>query len=126
MVVDKTVINPKAHTFGEEPLLGFYEEYYKSGRSRRFDSLNSLFAERNINLTADSFNQVTKRMKRLHIGDITKDQEYGIVIYSWGMSAMWGANGVVYSPTESIPEAARRNFDQIERLSAHFFAWTVE
>jgi hypothetical protein len=125
-VVDGIVINPKRRTFGEEPEIRFYAEYYKNGASHGFDSLQDLFEEKDISLTVDAFNRITERMKKAGIGDIARDQQNNIIVYSFDMSAMWGANGIFYSRSGEIPIAVRGNFGQIERLDNHFFSWSSD
>ncbi len=122
IVIDNTVINLKARTYGPEPELGFYEEYYKSGSANTYNSLEELLKQKKIGIGEQSLREITQRMKKLGIGDITKDKKSKIVIYMWDMSVMWGSNGVVYSASGKIPKPY--SFDKVERLNDLFFYWS--
>lgn len=123
IVVDKIVINVKNHTFGDEPDLGFYEEYYRNGSKSHFDVLEQLLKKKNIRLSEQGLNKIVSNMEDLGIQDVTKDAESNLVVYAWNCSAMHGANGVVYTSTGAIPPARKRDFSELQQIEKRFYYW---
>ena len=125
VVVDGTVINIRKHTFGEEPPGAMYETYYEQGSKNGFRSLSALLKQQGVYLTEDQLSDITLRMKRQGIGDIAKESDGGVVTYSWNMSGIWGANGVVFVPSREALDKVRKQCDLLEPIRDGFYYWAT-
>lgn len=119
VVVDGTVIDLDDQTWGEEPDLGFYAEYYEAAKKNRYSSLSGLLAERGFELSETGLLYDTDLMRKTGVNDICW-RPFGLV-YSWNASAMWGSNGVIY-----CGEGQALEFDYgwprvLERIADHFY-----
>jgi len=125
IVIDKTVINRDGRTFGEEPQGSDYQTYYTQGSSEHFESLADLLKQRGTQISEQMLADLTWRMQELGIGDILKDKKNSIVVYSWDMSAVWGADGILYSHSGEIPAEVRSRYGSIEPLGNGFYFWAT-
>jgi hypothetical protein len=121
IVVDGLVINLKKRTFGEEPELGFYQNYYEEGDKTPFRSFDSLLESQKIKMDSIQAFQVIEKMKSTGISDIAVHKN-GIT-YRWKTSAMYGEEGIVYSPKEILKDSTR--FDLLEKIGENFYHFAV-
>jgi hypothetical protein len=123
IVIDGTVINLGKRTFGEEPAGSFFQAYYDRGSERSFQSLPALLEERGVRITEEQLSDLIFRMKSLGVGDIAKDLETGVILYSWRMSGMWGSDGVLFLPSGRTVDDLREEFTELKPIRNGFHYW---
>lgn len=121
LVVNGLVIHLAQHTYGPEPELGFYQAYYEAGDQTRFHSLDKLFAAHRIPLDSVQVCTLRSGMVATGVQDITLQKE--AISYRWKVSAMYGEEGIVYSPHLLQKDSTR--FDGVESLGQGFYHFTV-
>ncbi|UPT68773.1 MAG: hypothetical protein M0D57_09190 [Sphingobacteriales bacterium JAD_PAG50586_3] len=93
IVVNGLVINTKRNTFGYEPELGFYGDYYKQGDRTRYTQLDSLLKSQKIVLDSISLYSLLTQMKEMDVSDIAiKNKE---CFFKWKGSDI--NEGLLYS-----------------------------
>jgi len=98
IVLNKTVINREAKTFGDKPELTSYLNYYKNGTQYKFKSIDSLLNSLSIKINSSELDKLTDKMAKLKIEDISfQDDSCNEIVYSWKTSAMWGSEGIIRS-----------------------------
>ncbi|MDO1447087.1 hypothetical protein Q0590_12535 [Rhodocytophaga aerolata] len=70
IVVDGTVINLVKRTYGEEPTLGFYINYYQAGDSIPYNSINDLLSSRGIAIDSNRIMFIVEAMKKTNLSDV--------------------------------------------------------
>lgn len=72
-VINKYVVNKNKHTFGNEPEIGFYMEYYTEAGKNKLGSLDSLIKSSGIDSVTAFW--IFDKMRHLDIVDISKDRQ---------------------------------------------------
>jgi len=116
VVINKHVINNRKRTFGNEPDLGFYGEYYEEAGKNKFGSLDSLLKNSGIDsITAFG---IFDKMKKLDIVDISKTDK--VIYYRKTVSAMWGERGIIYSPSQLTSKNPRETIEFVKDKFYYF------
>jgi len=116
VVINKHVINNRKRTFGNEPDLGFYGEYYEEAGKNKFGSLDSLLKNSGIDsITAFG---IFDKMKKLDIVDISKTDK--VIYYRKTVSAMWGERGIIYSPSQLTSKNSRETIEFVKDKFYYF------
>jgi hypothetical protein len=98
IVINGTVINNQKRTFGQEPELGFYIEYYLQGSKNKYINLDQLLDSIQVKLDSAQILTLIDKMKGLGIQDIVRDNNDTLLInYRWDVSAMYGEGGVIFT-----------------------------
>lgn len=122
IVIEGIVINLTNRTFGKEPELGFYNNYYDEGDSISFTTIDSLFASKDILIDSIKLMRIVEEMKRTEISDIIKKDED--IYYRWNVSAMYGEEGVLYSKRTLTKDSTR--YDVFEKVDDNFYHFARE
>jgi hypothetical protein len=98
IVINGTIINRNSKTFGEEPFLGFYINYYTEGSKNKYISIDSLLLSTSCFLNTTELNNLISSMNFFKIIDIRiTNDSCNKIIYRWAVSAMWGEEGIIKS-----------------------------
>jgi hypothetical protein len=121
IVLNGLVINLAKKTYGKEPELTFYAEYYTNGDSILFNSLNKLLIRNKFKIDSLKTMYIVEKMKATEISDILVKN--GKIEYRWNVSAMYGQEGIIYSKTKVDKNTG--NFDLIEKLDKEFYHFAI-
>ncbi len=122
VVLDGIVINQEKKTFGQEPALGFYANYYKEGDQTKYSSLERLFQEQHIAMDTVTALAIIDQMKQLKLADIlVRDST---ITYSWEVSAMYGEEGILYCRYPIPP--IKSEYDVLEKVGDGFYHFAVD
>jgi hypothetical protein len=115
-VINGIVVNKVKRTFGNEPELGFYMQYYTNGQKNKFGLLDEILKSSGVDsLTVED---IFNKMKHFGIADITKEVNPLFISYRKKVSAMWGERGIIYS---SIVLAPSESEEKIEWIKDNFY-----
>ena len=96
IILNGTIINRGKKTFGNEPTLGFYMQYYSEGNNYKYESLDSLLKSISSPFTVSELNGTINKMNSLEIEDIlVTNEKFDKIIYRWAASASWGEEGII-------------------------------
>lgn len=115
-VINRYVINNRKRTFGNEPDLGFYGEYYAEAGKNKFVSLDSLI--KNSGIVSTTAFGIFDKMKKLDIVDISKTDK--MIFYRKTVSAMWGERGIIYSPVKLTSKNPRETIEFVKDKFYYF------
>ncbi|UXE67217.1 MAG: hypothetical protein KA713_01030 [Chryseotalea sp. WA131a] len=120
IVINGIVINFIKRTYGQEPDLGFYNEYYKDGSKNKYMKINEILDLTNSHLDSAHVFDIIHKMKSLGINDIVRSERDTLLInYRWDVSAMHGETGLIYS-TKNIFNL-RNQFGELEKIKENWY-----
>ena len=113
IVVNGLIINNETHTYGLEPELGFYMNYYENGLQNKIISFDKLVS--NANLDSTKTMNIINDMNKLEITDIEINHESDYIIsYRKDVSATYGEKGIIYTKKEPQPRDEKEIIEPLE------------
>lgn len=122
VVINGFVIDKQNKTYGKEPVLGFYESYYKNATENKFENFDKLLKQINDNFVDSNIDYIFSGMQKYNFVDIKRirdDNGKVQVVYRNKVSAMWGEEGLIYS--EFIIDKNINSSVKIEKIKNNFY-----
>jgi len=99
IMVGEYVFNIKKRTFGKHTDgLGFFGEYYESGRKTKYTDEDSLLHSLSLNISSADLHRTYALLQQLEVMDIYYDSLIHAASYRFDASAGAGNRGIIMSP----------------------------